>query len=119
MRVVIDWNHNDTDIDLHIVDPNLEECFYGNIKTKMGGRLSKDMTQGFGPEEFSLENATLGSYYIKIDYFGDRYQKIENPTFMKMSIYENYGTKEQKRRIKVMRLSKETDNKLIERVARI
>ncbi|MEM7086759.1 MAG: VIT domain-containing protein [Bacteroidota bacterium] len=117
IRVVIDWNHNDTDIDLHIVDPNLEECFYGNTKTKMGGRLSKDMTQGFGPEEFSLKNASLGSYYIKIDYFGDRYQKIENPTFMKMSIYENYGTKDQKRRIKVMRLSKETDNKLIERIA--
>lgn len=117
MRVVIDWNHNDTDIDLHIVDPDLEECFYGNSKTKMGGSLSKDMTQGFGPEEFSLENASLGSYYIKIDYFGDRYQKIENPTFMKMSIYENYGAKDQKRRIKVMRLSKETDNKLIERVA--
>jgi len=117
MRVVIDWNHNDTDIDLHIVDPDLEECFYGNSKTKMGGSLSEDMTQGFGPEEFSLENATLGSYYIKIDYFGDRYQKVENPTFMKMSIYENYGAKDQKRRIKVMRLSKETDNKLIERVA--
>lgn len=117
MRVVIDWNHNDTDIDLHIVDPDLEECYYGNSKTKMGGRLSEDMTQGFGPEEFSLENASLGSYYIKIDYFGDRYQKVENPTFMKMSIYENYGTKDQKRRIKVLRLSKETDNKLIERVA--
>lgn len=117
MRVVIDWNHNDTDIDLHIVDPDLEECFYGNSKTKMGGSLSEDMTQGFGPEEFSLENATLGSYYIKIDYFGDRYQKIENPTFMKISIYENYGAKDEKRRIKVMRLSKETDNKLIERVA--
>jgi len=119
MRVVIDWNHNDTDIDLHIVDPNLEECFYGNSETKMGGRLSDDMTQGFGPEEFSLENASLGSYYIKIDYFGDRYQKVENPTFMKMSIYENYGASNQTRRIKVLRLSKETDNKLIERVARI
>ncbi|MBL4663315.1 MAG: TonB-dependent receptor plug domain-containing protein [Flavobacteriaceae bacterium] len=117
MRIVIDWNHNDTDIDLHIVDPDLEECFYGNNKTKMGGQLSEDMTQGFGPEEFSLENASLGSYYVKIDYFGDRYQKVENPTFMKMSIYENYGTKKQQRRIKVMRLSKETDNKLIERIA--
>ncbi len=117
MRVVIDWNHNDTDIDLHIVDPNLEECFYGNNTTKMGGRLSEDMTEGFGPEEFSLANAVSGSYYIKIDYFSDNYQKVENPTFMKVSIYENYGTKEQQRRIKVMRLTKEGDEKLVERIA--
>jgi len=117
MRVVIDWNHNDTDIDLHIVDPNLETCFYGNDSTKMGGKLSEDMTEGFGPEEFTLEKAGLGSYYVKIDYFGDNYQKVENPTFMKVNIYENYGTKEQTRRTKVMRLSKNSDEKLVERIA--
>ena len=117
MRVVIDWNHNDTDIDLHIVDPNLEKCFYGNSVTKMGGMLSDDMTEGFGPEEFSLKDAVPGSYYVKVDYFGDQYQKVENPTFMKVSIYENYGTKEQQRRIKVIRLSEKSEEKLVERIA--
>lgn len=117
MRIVIDWNHNDTDIDLHIVDPNLEKCFYGNQKTKMGGRLSDDMTEGFGPEEFVLEEAGSGSYYVKIDYFGDNYQKIENPTFMKVSIFENYGTPSQQRRIKVMRLTEDGDERLVERIA--
>ena len=117
MRVVIDWNHNDTDIDLYIVDPNLEECYYGNETTSMGGAISEDMTEGFGPEEFTLEKAGSGSYYVKIDYFGDNYQKVENPTFMKVSIYEKYGTAQQQRRIKVLRLSEDSDEKLVERIA--
>ncbi|MEM7187781.1 MAG: TonB-dependent receptor plug domain-containing protein, partial [Bacteroidota bacterium] len=117
MRIVIDWNHNDTDIDLHVVDPNLEECYFGNRSTSMGGTMSEDMTTGFGPEEFALEDAGTGSYYVKIDYFGDNYQKVENPTFMKVSIFENYGTPEQQRRIRVMRLSEDSDETLVERIA--
>ena len=83
----------------------------------MGGKLSADMTEGFGPEEFTLPMATKGSYYVKVDYYGDNYQKIENPTFMKISIFRNYGTKDQTRDVKVVRLSKNTDEKLIRRIA--
>ena len=106
LRVVVDWNHNDTDIDLHVIDPSLEECYYSHSKTQQGGEMSKDMTQGFGPEEFSLKKAKKGFYYIKINYFGDGKQKIETPTFMKVTIYKNQGKRNQGKIIKVIRLTK-------------
>ncbi|MCK5400293.1 MAG: carboxypeptidase-like regulatory domain-containing protein [Flavobacteriaceae bacterium] len=109
IRIVIDWNHNDTDIDLHIIDPFKEECYYLNEKTVIGGELSRDMTQGFGPEEFTLRNAKNGEYYVKVNYFGDRYQKIENPTFMKVTIFRNYGKPNEIKDIKVIRLTKRND----------
>ncbi len=116
IRVVIDWNHNDTDIDLHIINPNTEECSYTNTKTKTGGELSKDMTKGFGPEEFKQKFAMKGVFYVKVNYYGDRYQKIENPTFMKLTIFRNYGRKNQTKEIKVIRLSGRTRKQLIERI---
>ena len=116
IRVVIDWNHNDTDIDLHMIDPNTEECDYTNNKTKIGGELSRDMTRGFGPEEFKQKFAIKGTFYVKVNYYGDRYQKIDNPTFMKLTVFKNYGRKNQTKEIKVIRLSGRTKKHLIDRI---
>jgi len=113
VRIIIDWNHNDTDIDLHIIDPNLEECFYKHNRTSIGGKISKDMTQGFGPEEFTLKNVIKGDYYVKIKYFGDRYQKIENPTFLKITIFKYYGSQKETKEIKIIRLTKNDKEEVI------
>ncbi|EDP72058.1 hypothetical protein FBALC1_13192 [Flavobacteriales bacterium ALC-1] len=117
IRVVVDWNHNDTDIDLHIIDPNLEECFYSHPKTKIGGQMSPDMTQGFGPEEFILKKAVKGDYFIKIKYYGDRYQKIENPTFMKVTVYKNYGTNDESKSVEIIRLTKSDDQEIVAKLS--
>ncbi|WP_298516457.1 VIT domain-containing protein [uncultured Kordia sp.] len=117
VRIVVDWNHNDTDIDLHIIDPNREECSYKNTHTKIGGSISKDMTQGFGPEEFTLKNAIKGDYFIKVNYYGDRYQKIENPTFMKVTMYSHYGTLKQTKEVKIIRLTKSRDNLVVAKMS--
>lgn len=116
IRVVVDWNHNDTDIDLHIIDPKLEECFYSHPNTKIGGQLSPDMTAGFGPEEFTLRKAIKGDYFVKIKYYGDRYQKIENPTFMKVTVYKNYGSKDESKSVEVVRLTKADDEVVIAKI---
>ena len=115
-RVVVDWNHNDTDIDLHIIDPNLEECYYSHPMTKQGGRLSKDMTQGFGPEQFVLKEAKKGFYYVKIKYFGDRKQKIETPTFMKVTVFKNQGSKNEEKTVQVIRLVRKDREEIIAKI---
>ncbi|PKH50298.1 hypothetical protein CXF68_06115 [Tenacibaculum sp. Bg11-29] len=115
-RVIVDWNHNDTDIDLHIIDPNLEECYYSHPKTRQGGRISKDMTQGFGPEQFVLKKAKKGLYYVKIKYFGDRKQKIETPTFMKVTIFKNQGRRNEEKIVQVIRLVKGDKEEVIAKI---
>lgn len=91
LRVVIDWNKDETDIDLHIIEPGGEECFYSHKQTKSGGRLSEDFTQGYGPEEYQVKHAANGKYRIRVNYFGDRYQKKQVPSFIKLTIYKNFG----------------------------
>ena len=116
LRVIVDWNHNDTDIDLHIIDPNLEECYYSHPKTIQGGLMSRDMTQGFGPESFTLKEAKKGFYFIKIKYYGDRKQKIETPTFMKVTIFKNQGKVNEEKKVQVIRLSKNDNEEVIAKI---
>ena len=53
--VTMMWNTDRTDVDLHILEPSGEECFYKNPNTRAGGRITADVTEGFGPEMYTLD----------------------------------------------------------------
>ena len=48
--VVVAWNTDNSNVDLHVTELGGGMCFYSNRKTKMGGELTQDVTQGYGPE---------------------------------------------------------------------
>lgn len=104
LRVVIDWNKDETDIDLHVVEPGGEECYYGHRTTKNGGRITNDFTQGYGPENYEIRKAVKGTYKVRINYYGDRYQKQQTPSFVKLSVFKNYGKPGQTVFIKTIKL---------------
>lgn len=99
VRVVLNWNKNETDIDLWVTDPNGEKCFYSNKLTAAGGRISDDFTAGFGPEQFMLKKAIKGKYKVEINYFGDRQLSISGPTTVMAEIYTRYSTGSQQRKV--------------------
>lgn len=104
VRIVIDWNHNDTDIDLWVFDPRGEKAYYQNKRTQIGGRMSNDLTQGYGPEEFMLKDAIDGEYKVVVDHFSSNVQKISGPAILKVTLYTNYGTKKEKKQVSIGRL---------------
>jgi len=107
VRIVMDWNMNNTDIDLWVTDPNGEKCYYSHNRTAIGGRISDDMTQGFGPEQFLLKKAIKGTYKIEINYYGDRQATIAGPTTVMAELYTHYGTPQEKKEIIVLQMKKE------------
>jgi len=109
IRIVMDWNMNNTDIDLWVTDPNNEKCFYSNSHTRLGGRISNDMTQGFGPEQLLLKKAVKGTYKIEINYYGDRQATIAGPTTVMAELYTHYGTAQEKKEIIVLQMKKESN----------
>ncbi|WP_293313610.1 VIT domain-containing protein [Pedobacter sp. UBA5917] len=105
VRVVLNWNKNDADIDLWLTDPTGEKGFYGNSRTKIGGRISNDFTSGYGPEQFMIKKAIKGKYKIEVNYYGDRQINISGPTTVTAEIYTRYATGKQQRKIIVMPLA--------------
>ncbi len=109
VRIVLNWNMNNTDIDLWVTDPNNEKCYYSHNRTAIGGRISHDMTQGFGPEQFLLKKAMKGTYKIEINYYGDRQATIAGPTTIVAELYTHYGTPQEKKELIVLQMKKDTN----------
>lgn len=109
VRVVIDWNHDNTDLDLWVENPDSEKVLFSNIGAKDGGRISEDLTEGYGPEEFMIKKASKGDYEVLVDFYGHEVQKISGPTTLKVTIFTNYGQKNETKEIRILRLDKEED----------
>jgi hypothetical protein len=113
IRVVLGWSTDNTDIDIHIKDVYGEEAFYGHRLTRIGGRVSRDLTQGFGPEEFMLKKAPEGDYEIFTNNFGDSRQSISGPTVLYLDVYTFYGTKKQTHKRVLVRTENVKENNVI------
>ncbi|MGZ8867742.1 MAG: VIT domain-containing protein [Thermoanaerobaculia bacterium] len=69
LRVTVAWETDANDVDLHVVDPDGEECFYGHSRNRGGLELYEDITQGFGPEVIRTADAERGTYHVGVRYF--------------------------------------------------
>lgn len=104
LRAVLSWDADNTDIDLWVTDPNAEKAYYGNPLTAQGGRMSRDFTGGYGPEEFSLKTALKGKYKVEAQYFGDRRQNLLSVTTLSLNLSTDFGLKNQREQIVTLRL---------------
>lgn len=108
--IFVSWNINDTDIDLHVIEPTNEICYYGNKTTKIGGTLSKDVTSGYGPEMYVLKNAVRGKYSISLDYYSDSGTQTASKPKSYIEIYRNWGTPKEKLTRKMIELKRNNED---------
>lgn len=104
LRVVLAWDADNTDMDLWVTDPSGERCDFAHPLTAQGGRMSRDFTQGYGPEEFSLRRALPGTYRIEANYYGNRQQIVAGATTLQVKLYTGFGTARQKEQVVTLRL---------------
>lgn len=94
--VTMMWNTNRTDVDLHVVDSRGEECSYRHPKTRMGGAITADITDGFGPEMFYVRNAKAGEFVIRAKNFASDSNRTKVASKVLLTVYENFGTENEK-----------------------
>lgn len=94
LQVILYWDTDRTDVDLHVVEPSGEVVNYTNKEGKSGGRLDRDDVDGYGPEIYSLGAAPAGKYVVKAHYFGDR---GTGQTTATVSVVAREGTAEERR----------------------
>jgi tetratricopeptide (TPR) repeat protein len=95
LRVVLDWNTAATDMDLWITEPTDEEVYYGNNASEIGGRLSNDMTYGYGPEEYLLRRAPAGTYEITVDSYAADRRNPNGATVVTARLIRDFGRRTQ------------------------
>ena len=112
IRIIMNWNLMDVDLDLHVIEPNREECYYGHTKTVAGARFSKDFTEGYGPEQYLIRNAVKGKYQIRTNYYGETELTENGPATIMVEIYTTQAGKTSKT-LKTIQLGKVKENEVL------
>jgi len=69
LRFVLTWETDANDVDLHVRDGRGGHAFYKGTRLDSGGRLLDDLTDGYGPEMFVVENPTAFPYKLSAHYY--------------------------------------------------
>ena len=109
IRVFIEWNTGATDMDLWVDEPTGERAVYNNPRTAIGGRMSNDMTEGFGPEEYLLHRAVPGEYRISVHVYASDSINPNGTTVVTAHLVRNFGRASEQE--ETMELELEPDDK--------
>lgn len=70
LRIVLVWETDASDVDLHVADRQGSHAYYGQPTLPSGGELSADVTNGYGPEAFTIANKAKGApYRLRVRYY--------------------------------------------------
>lgn len=97
VRIVMTWSADNTDIDLHVIEPSGEKVFYGHKLSAAGGMISRDFTGGYGPEEYMIHKAPKGTYKIRAHYYASHAVELLGAVTVQADVYTNFGRPNQKR----------------------
>ena len=109
VRIALAWDTDNTDVDLHVLEPDGEEAYYQHKLTSTGGFMTHDITTGYGPEEYLKKDAPKGVYKVLANYFGSRQQTLLGPATVTATVFTNWGRADERRQILSMRLEKVKD----------
>ena len=109
LRIMMSWDTDETDVDIHVLEPDGEEAFYRNRRTSKGGFVSEDVTTGYGPEEYLCKDAQKGKYRILANYFASHRQALTGAAVVTATVYTNWGRGSEKSHILSFRLDKPKD----------
>ena len=104
LRITLAWDADETDVDIHVTEPSGEEAYYGHRRTSSGGRVSEDITDGFGPELYETRKAQEGVYDIRAHYYASHQQTIFGPATCTLTVYTDWGRPTQAQQVTTTRL---------------
>lgn len=111
-RIVFEWNDLDSEFDLNIINPQNRFFTWSHTQAENSQRILQQHQQGYGLEEFYLTSADLGEWKFNMKYYG-KTSNDKSPTFIKITTYKNFGSPNQSKTIKVVRLDEKDIEKTV------
>lgn len=96
LRVMLAWDTDQTDLDLHVISPDGQHAWYGERSLPNGGGIDTDVTTGYGPEIYANPSPPAGLWLVYVNFYGGRASSEEGLTIASLSILSNEGTPDEK-----------------------
>mmetsp|Transcript_9165 Transcript_9165/g.13561 ORF Transcript_9165/g.13561 Transcript_9165/m.13561 type:complete len:1037 (+) Transcript_9165:22-3132(+) len=106
LRISMAWDTDLTDIDLHVIEPTKEEVYYSHNLSVIGGKISRDFTGGYGPEEYMLKKAMDGSYEVSAKYYANHSKSLTGGTTILLTFFKDYMRENEERQLVTLRMTK-------------
>lgn len=103
-RIVVSWSDAKALFDLQIVNPQNRFFTWNHTMKDAGTRLLQEKMAGFSMEEFFLTSGDKGTWKFNVVNYGFTENDNGQPTFLKFTVYDNYGSPSEKKSVKVVRL---------------
>ncbi|MFM2069612.1 MAG: hypothetical protein RLZZ584_4521 [Pseudomonadota bacterium] len=98
LRVVLSWDSDSTDLDLHVVSPDGEHVYYGHRVAGNGAALDVDVTTGYGPEIYASPAPPGGIHHVYVNYYGAGRERGQLTT-AQVAVVQDEGTPREKQQV--------------------
>lgn len=106
-RLVFEWNETGAEFELQFVNPNNQHYTWEHTYAKNGNRLDDEQLAGYAMEEYVIDAATPGNWNINVTYLSN---PSLTPTYLKLTVYRNYGKANQSKKVYAYKLFLEGSN---------
>jgi tetratricopeptide (TPR) repeat protein len=101
-RMVFEWNDGEAEFDLQFVNPENQYHIWKHSNAGDADGIMREKEIGFNSEEFLIDSSLPGTWEVNVRYYGN---KSLTSTYLKVSIYDNYGSRSQRKEVRVFKLS--------------
>ena len=102
-RIIFEWNDPYAEFELQFVNPQKKFFKWSHTKQDNQEHMLDEIKNGYATEEYIIDDENSGEWIINIQSFNE--EKSVNPTYLKYTIYQNYGLENETKAIKVIKLS--------------
>lgn len=100
-RLLFEWNDGEAEFELGFVNPNNQLYTWKHTLEENPDLIYNEKKHGFSCAEYLIDNYLSGIWRINIKYLGN---KSLTPTYLKVSIYKDFGTKFQSKKVRLFKL---------------
>jgi tetratricopeptide (TPR) repeat protein len=101
-RVVFEWNDGEAEFELQFVNPGKQYHTWKHRLADNAALIAREKSFGYNTMEQLIDGSLPGNWQVNVTYLGN---KSLTPTYLKTTVYHNYGTGAQRKEVKVFKMS--------------
>lgn len=114
VRIVFEWNDPQAEFDLQFVNPNGKYYTYKHTKFDNLETMEAEMQAGYAIQEFTMDDSPSGQWLINAASVNN--PDGNNPTYLKYTIYKNYGKSNETQETHLVNLSAQKEKVTLAKV---
>ena len=103
-RIIFDWNDPAVEFNVQFVGPKNKYYDWSHTVLDDKDLLEDELNYGYNTEEFIIEKSDKGKWLINIENY--TIQDESNPTYIKYTVFKNYGRPNEIKKVEVIDLNK-------------